>query len=330
MHTANGSHNMLITGEPGSGKRTLSSMLATVAVQQGQKVRILTVDGRLRAATAALNGIYHDCSLFSPFSLNPFSQVVEWQNDRLSANAIFASMVRLAMGAANALLKPALALTERAVSKAWVEHSHAAGVTTVYKALDAFDGVPLPVQRAAEAALQPYLPGELYEKWLDGPALPLTDQPCIAFDLERLMIVPHLFKALVPALLHTFAVDSAGGAAAAPRLIIIDNLWKLNIPTDSLTRLFREGVKENTAVVTMTDSFVDLRHMTAGKIVTANSPHQAFFASSAMSFNFTELINAGVPESAIDQVDSPDGRSRYCFYLTSLDDVFSLDLPAVQ
>ena len=82
---------------------------------------------------------------------------------------------------------------------------------SVHKALDAFDGVPLPVQRAAEAALQPYLPGELYEGWLDGPALSFTDQPCIAFDLERLMIVPPLFKALVPALLHAFAVDSAGG-----------------------------------------------------------------------------------------------------------------------
>ena len=144
------------------------------------------------------------------------------------------------------------------------------------------------------------------------------------------MIVPHLFKALVPALLHAFAVDSAGGAATSPRLIIIDNLWKLNIPTDTLTRLFREGVKENTAVVTITDSFVDLRHMTTGTIVTANSPHRAFFACPVMSFNLTELTDAGVPESAIDKIDSPDGRSRHCFYLTSLDDVFSLDLPAGQ
>lgn len=327
MHTADGSHNLLITGEPGSGKTTMATLLASAAVQQGHQVRLLTVGDRFQAATATLNGVYHDCSLFRPFSLNPFSRAGDWPNDRLSGNAIFSSLIRLAVGAESNLLEPALNLAERAVSKAWAEHTHSTDVTTIYKALDAFDGVSLPIQRAAEAALQPFLPGEIYEGWLTGASASFMDAPWVTFDLERLIIAPQLFKALIPALLHAFAVDSAGGAATAPRLIILDDLWKLNIPTASLTRLFREGIKENTAVITITDSFVDLRHMTAGKIVTANSPHRAFFASPAMSFNYPVLSTAGIPESALDLVDSPEGRLHHLFYLTTLDKTLSLDLP---
>lgn len=328
MHTADGSHNLLITGEPGSGKRSLATLLASAAVQQGHMVRLLTVGDRFQAATATMNGVYHDCSLFRPFSLNPFSRAGDWPNDRLSGNAIFSALIRLAMGAESNLLEAALDLTERAVSKAWAEHTHSADVSTVYKELDAFDGVSLTIQRAAEAALQPFLPGEIYEGWLTGASASLMNTPWVTFDLERLMIAPQLFKALVPALLHAFAVDSSGGAATAPRLIIIDDLWKLNIPTASLTRLFREGIKENIAVVTITDSFVDLRHMTAGKIVTANSPHRAFFASPAMNFNYPAFSAAGIPESALDLVDSSEGRLRHLFYLTTLDETFDLDLPA--
>jgi type IV secretory pathway VirB4 component len=83
MQTDDGSHNLLITGAPGSGKTTLTTMMATSAAVQGHYVRIVTAGNRYRETTEAHYGVCQECSVFRPFSLNPFSSVVDWNQDRL-------------------------------------------------------------------------------------------------------------------------------------------------------------------------------------------------------------------------------------------------------
>jgi hypothetical protein len=325
MQTADGGHNLLITGAPGSGKTTLTTMLVTSAAVRGHYVRIVTTGNRYRETTEAHHGVCQECSVFRPFSLNPFSSVVDWNQDRLGVNAVYAAIIRQAAGSGNDLLPAILELSQKAVSKAWVTHFHQADITHVYTALSSFDGVPLKVQYAAEAALQPFLPGEVYENWFDGPALDLKEWPFVTFNLENLMIVAPLYRALVPALLHLFGTDAARGSVSPTRLILIESLWQLHVPTATMTALLRHGTGANAAIVITLDSFDDLRHMTIGKIVTANCHHRVFFSSPAMSFNYNAFIEGGIPETVLDLLDSPEGRRRHLFYLTTLNGTYALD-----
>jgi hypothetical protein len=234
------------------------------------------------------------------------------------------------------LITPVLDLLERAVAKAWAEHMFQADISRVYKNLDAFDGVRRPVKEAAEDALRPFLPTELYAGWLDGSPSPdqvepwptFVDYGCTVFNLENLTFIHQLYKVIVPALLHSLTVEHNRyvNGKAVPRLLVLDNLWRLNVPTATLTRIFREGLKPNTAVLSISDSFIDLRHMTAGNVILANCPHRAYFTSPAMNFNDTEFINAGIPEEALAQVNSHEGQDRHYFYVSLMDRVVMLDL----
>ena len=327
FHTVDNSHNLLITGETGTGKTTMTNLFAFSAAMQEQFVRVAVIGAEYRETAAHFDGTCLECSPDEPFSLNPFSSVVNWASDRLSANAIFANIARQTLGSGNELLPAVLELLQLAVGEAWSKYTCQADITRVYTALDMFLDTPPKVQRAAEAALKPFLPGELYGGWLSGPALSLTDRPFTVFDLKNLQASNPLFKAVVPALLHAFSTDAALSTEDHPRIFIINDMWQLNIPTGSMTSLLRHGEDRKAAIITVVDSYDDLRHMTVGKVIMANSLHRVFFPSPAMSFNYELLVEAGIPEEALDQVDSPEGRHHHWFYLTSLKKVFSVELP---
>lgn len=321
-------NNLLITGESGIGKTTLAAALATSIASQGHAVRIAVIDNDYHEFTRCHDVHYQLFSVFRPISLNPFSSVVSWDDDRLGVNAVFANIVRQNIGSTNAQLHQILDYVQESVGNAWSTHLNEADIVTVFKSLETCKGIPSRIQSIAESALTPFLPGEVYDGWLTGPAIKVADKPHVLFDLENLRICEPLFKAVVPALLHTFCTDAAHNSETQPRLLILDDLWNLNIPTATMNRLLRCGEQQAVSVVSVVNSYDDLRHMTSGKIVIAHCANRLFYPSPAMSLNFELLVEAGIPESAIDEIDSPEGRNQHLFYLTNLKGVFYLDRAA--
>ena len=46
--------------------------------------------------------------------------------------------------------------------------------------------------------------------------------------------------------------------------------------------------------------------------------------SPAMSFNHNALIEGGIPEAVLDLLDSPEGRRRHLFYVTTLNGTYAI------
>jgi len=293
--------NALVAAETGSGKSFFTNYVVFNYYASGGIVRIIDIGGSYKKLCKILGGVFIEFSKNSNIVLNPFSHVVDINED---ASTITAILSQMAFSATKMVpTETERTLIKNAVHFAYDNNGSEADIDTVYEYLSSFpkyadevidinckgneDCIADLRLLASKLAfnLRDFTTQGPYGHWFNGPStLDISKDEFVVLELEELKKQPELFRVITLQVLNYVTQDLYLSDRSRKRLIIFDEAWQFFKEGDMLRNIIEEGYrrarKYGGSFTTITQSLLDLEMFGAvGDVIRDNSAYKFFLES---------------------------------------------------
>ncbi len=263
-----GNYNAVVAGISGSGKSVLLNEIAVSSLGVGAKVWIFDIGCSYLKACEVLGGQFLRFSAETRLSLNPFSAVVDIDEDMRLLKPLFAQMIAPRVGLGdyqNAQL-------EAAIQEAWQRHGSGATPTDLQGRLAEAGGSD-PRVRDMAVMMAPFCRKGAHGRWFDGPATVDFGSDLVVIELEELKGNPDLQSVVMLQMLF-FVSQEMYSSHNRRKLVLIDEAWEMlrgEGVAEFIEHGYRRARKYNGAYLTATQSVSDFYSTSAGRNAIGNS-----------------------------------------------------------
>lgn len=296
-------NNALICAESGSGKSVLTNYLVSNYYAAGSMIRIIDIGGSYKKLCKILGGVFINFTKNSGIVLNPFTNIIDINEDVASISAIVIQMVYSATREVPG--ESEITIIKNAIRYAYENYGSQADIDSIYEYLTNFakyadeildfncNDNPECVADlnllASKLAfnLREFTSRGVFGKWFNGPAtLNISQDDFVVLELEELKKQDDLFNVVTLQLLNYVTQDLYLSDRSRKRLIIFDEAWQFFREGSMLKNVIEEGYrrarKYGGSFTTITQSLLDLEMFgDIGNVLKENSAYKFYLESSA-------------------------------------------------
>lgn len=298
-------NNALISAASGSGKSFLMNSLVFNYYSSGSLIRIIDIGQSYKKLCSVLNGNFITFSKDSNITLNPFTNIIDINDDISSISSILAQMIYSTTQEVPD--ETEMTLIKNAIYWAYRTHSNDADVDRIYEYLKDFpryaDDLLYPDPENADDGsrfignlrdtaiklafnLQNFTSRGTYGKWFNGPStLDIARDDFVILELEELAAQPELFGVITLQIINYVTSNLYLSDRSQKRLIIFDEAWRFFKEGSMLKNVIEDGYrrarKYGGSFTTITQSLLDLKMAGGvGDVIRANSAYKFYLESS--------------------------------------------------
>lgn len=264
--------NGIIFAESRGGKSFLTQQIIVDYLSKGGKVWVIDIGRSYYKLCKALGGEFIAFNNESSVCLNPFTAVVDIDEDLDVLKAVLAKMA----APTGQLEDYQLGRLEEAIKATWSRLGNSMTVTDVadYLKNQTDDSV-----RLLGDMLYPFTRHGGYGSWFDGVNNLNFGKNFVVLELEELDSKKALQQVVLLQLIlkiqhEMYVADSSGGKF--PRLTVIDEAWQM-LNDNGVARFLESGyrrfAKYNGSALIVTQGIGDLYNSPSGQAIAANSAH---------------------------------------------------------
>ena len=293
--------NALVAAETGSGKSFFTNYLAFNYFSSGAVIRLIDIGGSYKKLCKILGGVFIEFSRESNIVLNPFSHVIDINED---ASTITAVLSQMAFSATNTVpTETERTLIKNAVNYAFQNYGGEADIDKVYEYLTTFpkyadEMLDIDCKENESCVsdlsllasklgfnLRDFTTQGPYGHWFNGPStLDIRNDEFVVLELENLKKQPELFRVITLQVLNYVTQDLYLSDRSRKRLIIFDEAWQFFKEGDMLRNIIEEGYrrarKYGGSFTTITQSLLDLESFgSVGDVIRDNSAYKFYLES---------------------------------------------------
>lgn len=291
-------HNILCCATSGSGKSFLINYIAFNYYACNAMVRIIDIGGSYKKIARMLGAKYLDFQTDTNVCLNPFTNILEPDDELKSVAAVFAQMAYSNSGSAKCD-DTEMNLIRNAVRWAWSEKGPGADADTVYEFLMKFPEIPnanldelADNQHLIESArrlafnIREFTSHGFHGRFFVGPSsFDIRRDEFVVLELENLKVQPDLYRVVILLIINAVTQDLYLSDRSRPRLVILEEAWQFLDKAAMLAPVVNEGYrrarKYNGSFMVVTQSLLDLQNFgEVGNVVNGNSAFKIFLESS--------------------------------------------------
>ncbi|MGI9301794.1 MAG: type IV secretion system protein TraC [Gammaproteobacteria bacterium] len=287
-------HSAVVAAESGAGKSFFVNYLVGSYRSAGAQVVIIDVGRSYRQQVELLHGDYIEFTPERRISINPFTALVDYENQ---VDILIAVLITM-MSQTGAIDDYQVSQLRFKVRELWDEKGQEASIDELAHRLRSHRNEDGQLDRRVNdmgVQLYPFTSGGEYGRWFTGQATIDFQNPLTVLELEELKAHKHLQKVVLVQLIGNIQRSFFLGDLATPKLLIIDEGWDLltqgGIEGEFIERAVRQLRKYNGGAILITQSIRDLYKTAVG---------EAFAENSAFKFLLSQT-----PE-AIDQLARED------------------------
>ncbi|MBU0665270.1 MAG: TraC family protein [Proteobacteria bacterium] len=290
--------NAFCCATSGSGKSFLVNFIAFNYYACGSIVRIIDIGGSYKKIADMLGARYLDFSPEIKMCLNPFTNILEPDEELKSVAAVFAQMAY-----ANSDTRcddTELNLFRLAVRWAWDQKGQDADSDTVYEFLQKFPDLPgmenlkemtdnkelIATARRLGFNVLNFTSKGFHGKFFCGPStFDIRNDEFVVLELENLKVQPDLYKVVTLLIINAVTQDLYLSDRSRHRQIIFDEAWQFLDKSAMLAPVVNEGYrrarKYSGSFMVITQSILDLEYFgEVGSVIKGNSAFKIFLESS--------------------------------------------------
>jgi len=297
-------NNIFVAASSGSGKSFFVNYLTYNYFAANALVRIIDIGGSYKKMTKMLGARYLDFSNGSNICLNPFTNVIDIENEASVIASIILQMVYSATDSQPIdSAETAITLIKAAVNWAFHQEGRDASIDTVSTYLSAFpkysedldlecsdnekciENFKLLAQTLA-FNLAEFTSAGTYGRWFNGRSnFDISKDEFVVLELEHLRPQKELFKVVTLQVINAVTRDLYLSDRSRPRLIVFDEAWQFLREGSHLQTVIEEGYrrarKYGGSFTVVTQSVLDLKSFgNVGEVIRANSAFTFYLASS--------------------------------------------------
>jgi len=292
--------NALVAAESGSGKSFFTNNMVFNYYGSGAIIRLIDIGGSYKKLCRILDGVFIEFSKHSDIVINPFSHVIDINEDASSITAIIAQM---AFSATTTVpTETERTLIKNAVKYAYENYGEEACIDTVYEYLTTFPkyadevldlnckedqcvaDLKLKAQNIA-FNLRGFTSLGEFGRWFNGRStLDISRDEFVVLELEELKKQQELFKVITLQVLNYVTQDLYLSDRSRRRLVVFDEAWQFFKEGEMLKNIIEEGYrrarKYGGSLTTITQSLLDLEQFgSVGEVIRDNSAYKFFLQS---------------------------------------------------
>lgn len=275
------SQNAIIFAETGMGKSVMAQAILTDYLAEGARAWVIDVGYSYYKLAEALGGEFMKFDETSRVSLNPFTNVVDIEDDVEMIKAMLAKMAAPEEG----LDDFRMAVLEEAVMATWTRYAHQGTVTAVAEwCLQQED------QRVKDIGRQlyPFTRMGSYGRWFDGPNNVDLSNYFVVLELEELKSLPILQKVVLIQLMSRIGYEMYRTSSSIRKLLVLDEAWSLlddPVMAKAIEGMYRKIRKYGGSAILITQSLADLYNSTNGAAIYQNAAWQFILGQKAESID---------------------------------------------
>ncbi|BCO09256.1 conjugal transfer protein TraC [Desulfolithobacter dissulfuricans] len=289
--------NIFCCASSGTGKSFQVNFIAFNYYASGALVRIIDIGGSYKKMANMLGARYLDFHPDIPICLNPFTHIVDPNEELKSVAAVFAQMAYSNSDDA----KPddtEMNLIRNAVRWAWKQKQSQADADTVYEFLLRFPDVPdtelsdladnkelVEVARKLAFNIREFTSQGAHGRFFTGPStFDIRNDEFVVLELENLKVQPDLYRVVTLLVINAVTQDLYLSDRSRPRLIIFDEAWQFLGRAAMMASVISEGYrrarKYQGSFMVITQSILDLEAFgEVGDVIRGNSAFKIFLES---------------------------------------------------
>jgi len=311
-------HNCLISANSGSGKSFLMNYLLFNYYSTSGLIRIIDIGGSYKKLCRLVGGKYISFTKNSGIILNPFSNIIDIDEDQNVLAAIICQMIY--SSTSEKATETQMTLIKQAVRHTYSEHGNKGQIDHVYQYLSSFEkyigkdpqtsdqntnGVGKLSEIALDLAfnLQDFTSNGVYGKWFSGDSnLNISKDDFVVLELEDLKPQVELFRVVILQLINYITNNLYLSTRERKRIIVFDESWQFlgqdgnkNTEASMMEQVieggYRRARKYNGAFITIFQSLLDLKKFGGvGNVIKANSAFKFLLESTDYAVANNEKI----------------------------------------
>jgi conjugal transfer ATP-binding protein TraC len=294
-------YNILCAATSGSGKSFLINYIIINYLATGAFIRVIDIGGSYRKIASLVGAVYLDFEKNTVICLNPFTHIIEPDEELASVSAVFAQMTK-----ANSATEKCTATEENlikdAVRWAWDALGQHADSDTVYEFLSRFPDLPgtdfpdlakrnpdlIRIANNLAYNIRNFTSKGLYGRFFIGPStFDIRNDPFVVLELENLKTQPDLYRVVTLLIINGVTQDLYLSDRSRQKFVIFEEAWQFLGEAAMLKPVVEEGYrrarKYNGSFMVVVQSIVDMEGFgDVGKVITANSAYKMFLESGAI------------------------------------------------
>jgi conjugal transfer ATP-binding protein TraC len=271
-------YNTIVAAESGAGKSFFVNNMITQYLSLGADIWIIEIGRSYKKQTITLGGEHMEFDSNSDISLNPFTAIVDFNDQASMLMAVLLAMIfdndRPSDFQSTAL--------QRIVAELWAEKGNDLNIDTLEERLlnykDEGGEVDTRITDMGSQIYQFTSKGDL-GKWFNRPATINFSNPLTVLELEELQGHKTLQKVVLLQLISTIQRSMFLGSKERKKILIIEEAWDL-ISGENEGSFIEAGVRKlrkyNGATVIILQSMGDLYKTAVGETIVENSANKFY------------------------------------------------------
>ena len=292
--------NTFCAASSGSGKSFLVNYIIFNYFASGALIRVIDIGGSYKKIADMLGAVYLDFEKDTKKCLNPFTHIIEPDEELEAVSAVFAQMTK-ANSATEKCTPTEDNLIKKAVRWAWDQKGQNADADTVYEYLMKFpaargaemkehaENKPLiQISRNLAFNMERFISSGVYGKFFMGPStFDIRRDPFVVLELENLKTLPDLYRVVTLLVINGVTQDLYLSDRSRKKFIIFEEAWQFLGEAAMIKPVVEEGYrrarKYNGSFMVVVQSIMDLDSFgDVGKVINSNSAYKMFLESGAI------------------------------------------------
>ena len=292
--------NIFCAASSGSGKSFLVNYIIFNYYASGAFVRVIDIGGSYKKIADILGAVYLDFQKDTTICLNPFTNIIEPDEELASVAAVFAQMTK-ANSSTEKCTQTEENLIKWAVRWAWEQKGQNANADAVHEFLSLFPNAPesdfqeykddkpiIAIARGLAFNIREFTSKGNYGKFFNGPStFDIRRDPFVVLELENLKVLPDLYRVVTMLVINGVTQDLYLSDRSRRKFVIFDEAWQFLGEAAMIKPVVEEGYrrarKYNGSFMVVVQSITDLDSFgDVGKVINSNSAYKMFLESGAI------------------------------------------------